>query len=271
MMVETYKKLHLDCLVCLGGNGTQTTAYKLSQLGVNVIGLPKTIDNDLAETDVTFGFHSAVAVATEAIDRLHTTATSHNRIMIVEVMGRKAGWLGLFSGVAGGGDVILIPEIPYDPDVIAQHLVERARKGKQFSIVVVAEGAVSKKEAEEREKSKKKGKKKDKVVSARPTAGYCVASQIQESTGMEARVTVLGYLQRGGIPTAYDRLLATSFGTEAARLLAKGKYNRMVVHKDGEVTNVDIEKVTGRTKLVPLDHELIECGRLVETCFGDEA
>ena len=143
MIVETYKRLHLDCIVCLGGNGTQTTAHKLSEMGLNVIGLPKTIDNDLVETDVTFGFHSAVAIATEAIDRLHTTAHSHNRIMVVEVMGHKAGWLALYSGVAGGGDVILIPEIAYDPEVIAQHLVDRARKGKQFSIVVVAEGATS--------------------------------------------------------------------------------------------------------------------------------
>jgi len=268
--VATYKKLGLDCLVCLGGNGTQTTAWRLSQLGLNVMGLPKTIDNDLAETDVSFGFYSAVDITTEAIDRLHTTAHAHNRVMVVEVMGHKAGWLGLNAGVAGGGDVILIPEIPYESDVIVQHLVDRARKGKRFSIVVVAEGALSKKESKDKEEEKEKGKKKDKVAEARPSAGYRVACEIETATGMETRVTVLGYLQRGGIPSPFDRLMATRFGTEAVRLLAKGKYNRMVVFKNGEVTNVDIEKVAGKTRLVPPDHELIQCAKMVGTCFGDE-
>jgi 6-phosphofructokinase 1 len=267
-ILATYKKLGMDCLVCLGGNGTQTTAWRLSQLGVNVLGLPKTIDNDLAETDVSFGFHSAVDVATEAIDRLHTTAHSHNRIMVVEIMGHKAGWLALYSGVAGGGDVVLIPEIPYRAEVIAEHLVDRARRGKQFSIVVIAEGAMSVKEHREKDAQKKKGNKhKDEK---RPSSGYRVAAQIEDMTGMESRVTVLGYLQRGGTPSPYDRLMATRFGTEAVRLLAKGRYNRMVVFKDGEVTNVDIEKVAGKARLVPTDHELIQCARLVGTCFGDK-
>ena len=275
IIVENYRKLHLDCLVCLGGNGTQTTAYRLSQLGLNVIGLPKTIDNDLEETDVSFGFYSAVDIATEAIDRLHTTAHSHNRIMVVEIMGHKAGWLALNSGVAGGGDVILIPEIPYDPKIIAEHILDRERRGKQFSIVAVAEGALSVEEAKEREKAREKRKhknrKKDKEESP-PTylsAGYRVAEKLRELCDIDTRVTVLGYLQRGGSPSPFDRLMATRFGTEAVRLLAKGKYNRMVVYKGGEVTNVPIEKVAGRTKLVPPDHELIHCGRLVGTCFGD--
>jgi ATP-dependent phosphofructokinase / diphosphate-dependent phosphofructokinase len=274
MIVDTYKKLHMDCLVCLGGNGTQTTAYKLTDLGINCIGLPKTIDNDLAETDVSFGFHSAVDIATEAIDRLHTTAHSHNRIMVVEIMGHKAGWLALYSGVAGGGDVILIPEIPYEPELIAEHLINRARRGKQFSIVVVAEGARSVEEAKKKE-AEKKSRKKGKVVKEQangsaPSSGYKVAKQIEELTRMESRVTVLGYLQRGGIPSPFDRLMATRFGTEAVHLLAKGKYNRMVCFQDGEITSVPLKKVAGRTKHVPPDHELIRCARLVGTCFGDQ-
>jgi 6-phosphofructokinase 1 len=268
IIVANYRKLGLDCLVCLGGNGTQTTAYRLSELGINVLGLPKTIDNDLAETDMSFGFYSAVDVATQAIDRLHTTAQSHSRIMVVEVMGHKAGWLALYSGVAGGGDVILIPEIPYDPDIIAEHLVNRARMGKRFSIVVVAEGAVNLKECDRNGKRKKKHKdEKDRSVLS---AGYRVAAEIEELTNMEARVTVLGYLQRGGVPSPFDRLMATRFGTEAVRLLVEGKYNRMVVFKNGEVTNVPIEKVAGRTKLVDAGHELVKCARMVGTCFGDK-
>lgn len=271
-IIENFRNLHLDCLVCLGGNGTQTTGYKLSQLGVNVIGLPKTIDNDLAETDVTFGFYSAVDIATEAIDRLHTTAHSHNRIMVVEVMGHKAGWLALFSGVAGGGDVILLPEMPYKPDVIAAHLINRARQGKQFSIVVVAEGAKSVKEVAEKKAEKKSGAKKKKGPrkGSKPSAGYRVAKQIESLTGMETRVTVLGYLQRGGVPSPFDRLMATRFGTEAVNLLAKGEYNRMVCFHEGEIDSVPLKKVAGKTKLVPKNHELIRSARLVGTCFGDK-
>ena len=277
IIVENCRRLHIDCLVCLGGNGTQTTAYRLSELGLNAIGLPKTIDNDLEETDVSFGFHSAVDIATEAIDRLHTTAHSHSRIMVVEVMGHKAGWLALYSGVAGGGDVILIPEIPYDPKIIAEHLIDRARRGKQFSIVVVAEGARTVEEDERKAAEKKKAKKakkdgkavEEKKNGASTSAGYRVAEQIQALTGMETRVTVLGYLQRGGIPSPFDRLMATRFGTEAVNLLVRGEYNRMVAFRKGEVTSVPLKKVAGRTKHVPVDHELIHCGRLVGTCFGD--
>ncbi len=276
-ILENCGRLHIDCLVCLGGNGTQTTAWKLSELGLNVVGLPKTIDNDLEETDVSFGFHSAADIATEAIDRLHTTAHSHNRVMVVEVMGHKAGWLALYSGVAGGGDVILIPEIPYEPKVIAEHLIDRARRGKQFSIVVVAEGALSTREAKKkaaekkaRKKARKSGKTQARKETSQLSAGYRVAAEVQNLTGMEARVTVLGYLQRGGIPSPYDRLMATRFGTEAVNLLVKGDYNRMVAFRDGEVTSVPLKKVAGRTKYVPTDHELIRCARLVGTSFGDK-
>ncbi|MCD6406196.1 MAG: 6-phosphofructokinase [Planctomycetes bacterium] len=267
MVLENYKNLHLDCLVCIGGNGTQTAAYKLSQLDINVLGLPKTIDNDLAESDFTFGFMSAVNVTTEAIDRLHTTAHSHSRIMVLETMGHKAGWLALYSGIAGGGDVILLPEIPYSPEIIAEHLINRARKGKEFSIVVVAEGARSVKEAEQRKKDKAAGKKKKKTSG--PSAGYQVAAHIEKTTGLETRVTVLGYLPRGGTPSPFDRQLATGLGAEAVRLLVKGEYNRMVCLKKGVITSVPLEKVAGKTKKVPPDHALIAAGRLVGTCFGD--
>jgi len=265
---ENYQKLHLDCLVCIGGNGTQTTAHKLSGMGLNVIGLPKTIDNDLAETDFCFGFFSAVDVCTEAIDRLHTTAHSHSRIMVLETMGHKAGWLALYSGIAGGGDVILIPEIPYEPEIIAEHLIDRARKGKQFSIVVVAEGAKSVKDVDAKKQAKANGRQKNKKGS-RPSAGYRVAAEIEKLTGMDTRVTVLGYLQRGGIPSPIDRTLATSLGSEAIKLMAKGAYNRMVCTKKGQVTSVPLEKVAGQTAKVPPDHTFVESARLVGTCFGD--
>ncbi|MDR1748960.1 MAG: 6-phosphofructokinase, partial [Spirochaetaceae bacterium] len=215
MIKDTYHRLGLDCLVVLGGNGTNTTGCMLAKEGLNVIGLPKTIDNDVAETDITFGFHTAVSVATDAIDRIHTTAHSHNRIMVVEVMGHKAGWLGLYAGVAGGGDIILIPEIPYRIDCIAEHLLERKQRGKPFSIVVVAEGALS---VEESLMDKKEFKRSR--VRMPLSIGYRVAHELEEATGLESRVTVLGYLQRGGTPVSYDRVLATEFGVGAARLLA---------------------------------------------------
>ncbi len=262
---DNYRKLNLDCLVVLGGNGTNTTGYLLSKEGLNVIGLPKTIDNDIVGTDMTFGFHSAVTIATEAIDRLHSTAHSHNRIMVIELMGHKAGWLSLYSGVAGGGDVILIPEIPYDIDVIARHLLQRARDGKSFSIVVVAEGVISKQEAQ----MDKKGRKKHREKTASPSVGYRVAREIEAETGMETRVTVLGYLQRGGIPSPWDRVLATSLGTAAADLLARGDYGKMVAIKGTDVGAVDLSEPAGRVKTVPVDHYMIDSARSVGTCLGD--
>ncbi|MDR1868786.1 MAG: 6-phosphofructokinase [Treponema sp.] len=261
---ETYSKLKLDCLVVLGGNGTNTTGYKLYREGLNVIGLPKTIDNDIFGTDRTFGFDSALLIGTEAIDRLHSTAQSHSRVIVIELMGHKAGWLSLYAGVAGGGDVILLPEIPYDIKSIARHLEKRAKSGKTFSIVVVAEGAMSIKEAEMDKKDRKKYR-----LDNGPSAAYRVAREIQESTGMETRATVLGYVQRGGIPSASDRVLATSFGTAAAELLANGKYGRMVALTGTDINSVDLSVPEGKVKNVPTDHYMIDTAKAVGTCVGD--
>jgi len=261
---DTYSKLKLDCLVILGGNGTNTTGYNLSREGLNIIGLPKTIDNDIVGTDRSFGFSSAVAIGTEAIDRLHTTAQSHSRIIVIELMGNKAGWLALYAGVAGGGDVILIPEIPYDSDIIASHLEKRALSGKMFSIVVVAEGAMSIEES----KMDKIERKKYRLENG-PSVGYRITREIQEKTKMEIRATVLGYVQRGGIPTASDRVLATSLGTAAADLLAKGEYGRMVALHGNEITSVDLSVPQGKVKNVPVDHFMIDTARAVGTCMGN--
>lgn len=264
MIKDTYKKNKLDCLVVLGGNGTNTTGALLAKEGLNIIGLPKTIDNDIVETDITFGFHTALTVATDGIDRLHSTASSHNRVMVIEVMGHKAGWLSLYSGVAGGGDVVLIPEIPYDIHSIARHLEERARNGKTFSIVVVAEGALS---IEEAKLDKKTYKKQREMMTS--SIGYRVAKEIEESTAIESRVTVLGYLQRGGTPVAYDRVLASQFGTAAANMLALGDYGKMVAMQDNDVVGVPLDRIANRIKTVPTDHRMLEAARDVGTCLGD--
>jgi 6-phosphofructokinase 1 len=261
---ENYHKLGLDCLVVLGGNGTNTTGYLLAREGLNVVGLPKTIDNDIVGTDRTFGFNSAMAVGTEAIDRLHSTAQSHNRVMVIELMGRKAGWLALYAGVAGGGDIILIPEIPYDIKIIGRHLEDRTRSGKTFSIVVVAEGALS----VEEEKMEKKERKKYRAETVAPSIAYRVAREIEAETGMETRATVLGYVQRGGIPSASDRVLATSLGTAAAELLAKGEYGRMAALSGNDITSVDLSVPAGKIKSVPRDHYMIETAISVGTCLG---
>jgi phosphofructokinase-like protein len=292
--VETYNRLGLDCLVVLGGNGTHKVAYNLMKNGLNVIGLPKTIDNDLVETDISFGHDSAVTTAAEAIDRLYSTAEAHLRVMVIELMGHHAGWLALSAGIAGGADIILIPEIPYDIESICQHLIERRRRGKWFSIVAVAEGARPRRAitaageivgaAVEEESKKKKKKKKDKKKKKRENgtvsadvlddigdgkASSAVAKAISHRLGMETRVTVLGHLQRGGLPTPYDRILATRFGTHAAEMLAEGIYNHMVCLKGSEVTSVPLEAVAGKLKLVPPDHALIRAARRVGTNFGD--
>jgi len=264
LIKETYSKLGLDCLVVLGGNGTNTTGYKLSREGLNIIGLPKTIDNDIVGTDRTFGFHSALMIGTEAIDRLHSTAQSHSRVIVIELMGHKAGWLALYSGVAGGGDVILLPELPYDIKVIGSHLKKRAKSGKTFSVVVVAEGAMSIKEADMDKKDRKKYRSE-----LTPSLAYRVANEIQEETGMETRATVLGYVQRGGIPSASDRVLATSLGTKAADLLAQGQYGRMVALLGNDIGSVDLSVPEGKVKNVPLDHYMIDSARAVGTCMGD--
>ncbi|MBL8968200.1 MAG: 6-phosphofructokinase [Spirochaetaceae bacterium] len=265
LIKANYRKLGLDCLVVLGGNGTQTTAALLQAEGLEVIGLPKTIDNDLWGTDVSFGFHSAVGVATEAIDRLHSTASSHNRVMVIELMGHKAGWLALYAGIAGGGDVVLLPEIPYDPAAIAGHLRRRAAEGKSFSIVVVAEGALSLAES----RLDKKERRRLRAASPFPSIGYRVAAEIEEATGAEARVTVLGYLQRGGVPAPYDRLLATSLGAAAADLIRRGDFGRMVALRGGTIGSVALAEVAGKTRKIPDGHELLVAARRVGTCLGD--
>ena len=231
--------------------------------GLNVIGLPKTIDNDVVGTDITFGFHTAVSVATEAIDRLHSTAHSHNRIMIIEVMGHKAGWLALYAGVAGGGDVILIPEIPYKIQTIAKHLQKRKEAGKNFSIVVVAEGALSKTEDDMNKKDFKQNRK-----TMPRSIAYRVADELEDATGLESRVTVLGYVQRGGTPSAYDRLLATQFGVQAAYMLARGEFGRMAAIVNGKLSSVPLKKVAGKIKAVPMNDSVLLCGKDAGTCFG---
>jgi ATP-dependent phosphofructokinase / diphosphate-dependent phosphofructokinase len=261
---QTYKKWGLDALVVLGGNGTNTTASLLVNEGINVIGLPKTIDNDIVKTDVTFGFHTALDVATEAIDRIHTTAHSHSRIMVIEVMGHKAGWLALYSGIAGGGDVIILPEIPYDINSIAVHVKERRDAGKEFSIVVVAEGAISKDEAFLDKKELKKAR-----AEMPYSIAFRVAHELEDATGLESRVTVLGYLQRGGIPSPYDRVLATQFGVAAAHFLARGDFGKLVAVQNHQIVGVPLSEIAGKTKNVPSDDQMLAAGRGLGTCFGD--
>ena len=283
VIVDNYKNHHLDALVCLGGGGTQKNALTLKKKGLNVITLPKTIDNDVAFTDVTFGFDTALGIAVEAIDRLHSTAYSHHRIIIVEIMGHRAGWLALGAGVAGGADAILIPEIPYDIKVVAKSILERARNGSPFSIVAVAEGAINKDVALEKEKLDKKiEKSKDKkekqnlkqeldtLEKLNEGNSMRLAAILEEMTGIETRVTILGHLQRGGTPSAADRLLATRLGTACAEYLNKGIYGVMVGAVGEKTEAIPLEKVAGVKKLVPLDHNWIKSARAVGTCLGDE-
>lgn len=264
-MTDTYKSQKLDCLLTLGGNGTHKTANLLSEEGLNVIGLPKTIDNDIWGTDVTFGFHSAVDIATEVIDRLHTTANSHGRILCVEIMGNKAGWLTLYAGLAGGADLIILPEIPYDIKKVCKAVEDRAKSGHAFSIVAVAEGAMDMKEA---------GMKKKVRASLRAAEGYTTATNrmaqnIESMTGFETRVCVPGHMLRGGSPSAYDRILATKFGTHAANLIEKDKYGVAVAMINGIVTENKLSDVAGKTKFVPVDDQLITTARDIGVSFGD--
>jgi ATP-dependent phosphofructokinase / diphosphate-dependent phosphofructokinase len=261
LIKKNYEDKELDCIVCIGGNGTQKTAYKLAEYGLNIIGIPKTIDNDVWGTDLSFGFDSAVTIATDALDRLHTTANSHKRIMVMEVMGHHAGWLALYSGISGGGDVILIPEIAYDIKIIARYLERRASEGKPYSIVVVAEGIDFPKE-------NLKNSNDECVIKA--SACNYIARQIESLTGLETRETILGYLQRGGSPSHQDRLLATRFGTYAAELIAGKKFGRMVSLKKGDITSLPLKETAGRIKLVPKNDSLIKEAKLIGTCFGDE-
>ncbi len=270
--VDNYHRHHLDVLVCLGGGGTQKNAYRLMQRGLNIITLPKTIDNDVWGTDVTFGFDTAMGIAAEAIDRLHTTAESHHRIIVVEIMGHNAGWLTLGAGIAGGADVILIPEIPYDIESVANAVLNRSRAGKRFSIIAMAEGAMSVKEAKElRKAQKKKRSRAEREVNPLEveSASVRLARQLQNMIGLEARVTALGHLQRGGVPSPTDRLLATRLGTACAELIEKGVFGVMVAVRGEECVPVPLEEVAGRRKTVPRDHPWIRSARLVGTCFGD--
>ena len=262
-MKQNYYKLRLDCLVILGGNGTHKTANLLRQEGLNIVTLPKTIDNDLWGTDMTFGFQSAVNIATECIDCIHTTAASHGRVFIVEVMGHKVGWLTLNAGMAGGADIILIPEIPYDIDKVVAAINDRHKKGSKFTILAVAEGAISKEDAK---LSKKEYKEKMKNYKF-PSVSYELAAQIQERTGQEVRVTVPGHTQRGGSPCPYDRVFASRLG--AGELILKGEYGFMVGYKNREVVKVPLEDVAGKLKMVSPDASIIREAKHLGISFGD--
>ena len=264
-MKQNYYKLRLDCLVILGGNGTQKTANLLREEGLNIIHLPKTIDNDIYGTDMTFGFQSAVDIATEAIDYIHTTAASHNRVFIVEIMGHKVGWLTLHAGIAGGADIILIPEIPYDIDRIIEAIQHRSKEGKGFTILAVAEGAISKEDAALSKKDLKEKQDDYKY----PSVSYEIAEKIAKKTGIEIRVTVPGHMQRGGSPCPYDRVLSTRLGAEAANLILKDQYGYMVGIINGKVKKVPLGEVAGKLKGVSPDDQLIQHAKLIGISFGD--
>ncbi len=282
VLVENYHKRRLDALVCLGGGGTQKNAYRLMEEGLNIVTLPKTIDNDVYGTDVTFGFDTALGIATEAIDRLHSTAHSHHRIIVVETMGHNTGWIALGAGLAGGADVILIPEIPYDGEKIAEAILRRRHEDKNFSIVAVAEGSMSKKHADslqrishklrkakdQKEKSRLKDERK-RIESHHSASTIQLSKQLERLTGLESRVSILGYVQRGGTPSVADRLLATRLGTACADLINDGVFGVMVASKGDATKPVPLEKIVGKRKIVSLDHPWIESARRVGTCLGD--
>jgi 6-phosphofructokinase 1 len=263
--LKNVDNLNIDCLVCIGGDGTLDIAHRLSRDGIPIVGIPKTIDNDLRGTDIAFGFDSAVYIATEGIDRVHTTAQSHHRVMIVEVMGRNAGWIALHSGIAGGGDIILLPEITYDIDIVAEKVKDRNKRGKRFSIAVVAEGA--------------KPKGGDIVIqrivreSSDPIRlggiGFVLGAQIEERTGIETRTVVMGHLLRGGSPTPFDRVLATRLGTKAVDMIKNKQFGYMVGVKGNSLVKVPLEDVATGPRTVPLNDPLIQAARAVGTCFGN--
>lgn len=280
--VENIKNDGFDCLFTLGGDGTQKSARDFSLKGIKVIGVPKTIDNDVACTDITFGYNTAVSVASDAIDRLHTTGETHHRIMVLEVMGRYAGWIALESAIAGGADVALIPEIPYDMDKVVAKIKHRQEKGKKFSIVVVAEGAMPKGGTITVEGTRDNGSGVDNTKLG--GIGQIVTKQLEELTGLEARCTVLGYVQRGGTPTAFDRVLSTKYGSKAMELALEGKFNVLTVIKDGKLDCVPLEDVVGNNKKigavsgntaesnirkVNMDNDLVKTARNIGICLGD--
>ena len=247
LIEKNVKELGLDCIVCIGGNGTQKTAAKLAARGLNIVSVPKTIDNDIWGTDFSFGFDSAVSIATDAIDRLHSTASSHKRVMVIEVMGHKAGWIALYSGMAGGGDVILIPELSYNIHNIGDTILNRLKRGKPYSIVVVAEGI---------------------QTDGRKRAAEYIAQEIEYETGIETRETVLGYIQRGGSPTPFDRNLSTRMGGHATELIAGARFGRMVTLKGNEISSAPLEEIAGKLKLVTEEHDLVVQGKRMGICFG---
>lgn len=280
--VQNVKEDGFDCVFTLGGDGTQKSARDLSLKGINVIGVPKTIDNDVACTDITFGYNTAVSVAAEAIDRLHTTGETHHRIMILEVMGRYAGWIALESAIAGGADVALIPEIPYDINKAVEKINSRVAKGKRFSVVVVAEGAMPKGGTISVEKTRDNGTGVDNTKLG--GAGERAAKELEKLTGLEARNTTLGYMQRGGTPTAFDRVLSTKYGSKAMELALEGKFGVLAVLKDGKLDSVSLEDVVGNNKVigavsgntaesnirrVTMDHDLVKTARNIGICLGD--
>ncbi len=264
MAIENYRAMELDGLVCIGGDGSLNIAYKLYKKGIDLVGVPKTIDRDLKQTDATIGFDSALITATQAIDKLHTTAQSHHRVMIIEVMGRYAGWLALYSGLAGGGDIILLPEIPYNIKKVCEVVLERNQRGKRFSIVVVSEGA--------RPKAGKMVVKRIVKDSTDPVRlggiGDKIADDIEKITGLETRVTVLGHLQRGGEPSPFDRILATRFGVASCELVAKGDFGKVVTLKAGNIRAVDLAKAVRDIKRVSLKDPIIKTALSVGTSFG---
>lgn len=264
-MLANYKKHDLECLVILGGNGTHKTANLLREKGVNVITLPKTIDNDLYGTDMTFGFQSAVDIATNAIDCIHTTADSHGRIFIVEIMGHKTGWLTLNAGLAGGADIILVPEIPYDMDKIVEAINKRHANGSKFTILAVAEGAVSKEKASLPKKELKENMKDYPY----PSVSYEIAKEITERTGRDVRVTVPGHMQRGGSPCAYDRVFASRLGAWAGKLILEREYGFMVGIKNRELIKVPLEEVAGKLKTLDPKAPIVWEAKLMGISFGD--
>ena len=266
-MKHTYHKLNLNCLVILGGNGTHKTANLLREEGLNVITLPKTIDNDLWGTDMTFGFQSAVDIATEAIDRIHTTATSHSRVFIVEVMGHKVGWVTLHAGIAGGADIILIPEIPYDIKKVVAAIQKRSKAGKRFTILAVAEGAISKEDALLSKKDYKK--KLEDRAKKYPSVSYEIADKITQELGSEVRITVPGHTQRGGAPCAYDRVLSTRIGAGAAEAILDGEYGIMIGVVNGKIKRVPLEECAGKLKMVSPKDQTVKAAKQIGISFGD--
>ena len=263
-MKRNYQEMKLDCLLCLGGNGTHKTANLLAEEGLNIIALPKTIDNDIFGTDVTFGFHSAMEIATEAIDRVHTTAGSHSRCMVVELMGNKAGWLTLYAGIAGGADIILIPELPYTIENVCAAIERRAAQGKHFSILAVAEGAMDAKEA----RMKRKERMAKRAEQGDTTATNRIARQIEALTGIETRICVPGHMQRGGSPCPYDRVLATQFGSSAAKMVEDENYGITVAMKSNHVGENRLKDVAGKSRLVPEGHGMLEVARRMGISVG---